>query len=558
MRVPWGFLKRVLAGSTFGLYMGHLLYFLNPQIPITPARLATVTFAYGIICGLLFGSILWLLRLGRIRLFGRPESSEHRRYGFGLVVTAAFVSAAVYWAHYLVFRIYLPNSAAKILSKGTNILAGVAFVLLALWLYERSSRRNASRIVLGIGLVLIAVSSFFLYERREEYRTNERTVVVADVGLVAGRRPVVVVTVPQLPHDWIVSLIGEGGVPFFENTRNEAFLTRIEPFTATSPKAVWASLATGQLPFRHRVTGRYSYMTALNQPDEPFLILPSWVGFRAWGLIPPVERISAPLPSGRSLPFWTMFERVGIPTAVVNWPVARSDTTSASSLVTESFIAGRSVAEALPDSVQARFGSAGRARAEVLDALATDLRAWSHVEASVQSKRYALTAVALSGLSVVQSRLDLEGNDLPAADTPRGDTLRAYVHQIDAMLASLRRAAPDAIIIIISPTGPHPPVLFSNPVALAQAVVDSFDPGRADGFLAMSGEGVIRRDNPAAAHIVDLVPTTLFAAGLPIPRDSDGRVLTESFTPGFLSENTLSIIQTYHAERLIVRRAGAR
>ena len=558
MRVPWGFLKRVLAGSTFGLYMGHLLYFLNPQIPITPARLATVTFAYGIICGLLFGTILWMLRLGRLRLFGRAESSEHRRYGFGLVVSAAFVSAAVYWAHYLVFRIYLPNSAAKILSKGTNIIAGAAFVLLALWLYERSSRRNVSRIVFGIGLALIALSSFFLYERREEYRTNERTVVVADVGLVAGRRPVVVVTIPNLPHDWVVGLIGEGLLPFFEDTRNEAFITRIEPFTATSPKAVWASLATGQLPFRHRVTGRYSYMTALNPPDEPFLILPSWVGFRAWGLIPPVERISAPLPSGRSLPFWTMFERVGVPTALVNWPVAGSDTTSASLLVTEDFIARRAVAEALPDSVQARFGSAGRARGEVLEALATDLRAWSHVEAAVRTKKYALTAVALSGLSVVQYRLDLEGNELPAADTPRGDSLRAYMQQVDSMLGALRSAAPDAILIIVSPTGPHPPVLFSNPVALVEAIVDSFDPGRADGFLAMSGEGVIHRDSSPAARIVDLAPTTLFAAGLPIPRDSDGRVLTESFTPRLLGENSLSIIQTYDAERLIVRRAGER
>ena len=37
MPLPWGFLKRVLAGAIFGLYMAHLLYFLNPQIDITPA-----------------------------------------------------------------------------------------------------------------------------------------------------------------------------------------------------------------------------------------------------------------------------------------------------------------------------------------------------------------------------------------------------------------------------------------------------------------------------------------------------------------------------------------
>ena len=52
MRVPWSYLKRVLAGAIFGLYMAHLLYILNPQVDITPGRLATVTIVYGLICGL--------------------------------------------------------------------------------------------------------------------------------------------------------------------------------------------------------------------------------------------------------------------------------------------------------------------------------------------------------------------------------------------------------------------------------------------------------------------------------------------------------------------------
>lgn len=555
MRVPWGFLKRVLAGSTFGLYMAHLLYFLNPQIPITPLRLATLTLIYGVICGLLFGSILWLLRLGRLRLFGRAEGSENRRYGFGLVVTAAFVSAAVYWAHYIVFRIYLPNGAVRILSKGTNIIGGVAFLLLILWLYERSSQRNVSRLVLTLGLMLIAASSFFLYERRDEYQNNVQTVVVADVGTIAGERPVIVVAIPNLPHDWVVTLVGEGVLPFFEDLRDQAFITRIEPFTATSPKAVWASLATGQLPFRHGVTGRYSYLTALNSPDKPFLILPSWVGFRAWGLIPPVQRISAPLPSGSSQPFWSMFERVGLTTAVINWPSANRNTTIASALVSQQEIERAAIAEALPDDLQARFGGTGPGKPEVLRALATDLRAWDHGIGAIRSGQFALTTIALSGLSKVQNQFELADNTLPAADTTRGDAIRAYLHHIDSLLGQLREVAPDAIVVIVSPTGPHPPVLFSNPVALAKAVIDSFDPGRVDGFLAMTGEGVMHRGDPVAARIVDLAPTTLFAAGLPIPRDSDGRVLTESFTVRLLDQNPLSIIHTYDAEKLIVRRA---
>src|SRR5919107_1367856 len=97
MPIRWGYLKRVLAGSIFGLYMAHLLYFLNPQVDITLGRLATVTIVYGLTCGLLFGTALWLLRMLRVRTFGRPET--YRTHGFGFVVFAAFISSFIYWMH---------------------------------------------------------------------------------------------------------------------------------------------------------------------------------------------------------------------------------------------------------------------------------------------------------------------------------------------------------------------------------------------------------------------------------------------------------------------------
>src|SRR5687768_16260151 len=108
MRLRFSYLLRILDGAVYGLYMGHLLYYLNPQIEITPGRLLTLTLVYGLICGVLFGTILWLLRSGRARLMGHAQPSSH---GFGLVVGACFVSALVYWAHLAVFRIYLPRGA---------------------------------------------------------------------------------------------------------------------------------------------------------------------------------------------------------------------------------------------------------------------------------------------------------------------------------------------------------------------------------------------------------------------------------------------------------------
>src|SRR6476659_9963980 len=107
MPIRWAYFKRVLAGAIFGLYMAHLLYFLNPQVDITPGRLATVTIIYGLICGFLFGTILWLLRMLRVRLFGKPDAQQYRAHGFGFVVLAAFISSFIYWMHLVPVRIYL-------------------------------------------------------------------------------------------------------------------------------------------------------------------------------------------------------------------------------------------------------------------------------------------------------------------------------------------------------------------------------------------------------------------------------------------------------------------
>src|ERR1051326_3925421 len=117
MPIRWAYLKRVLAGAIFGLYIANLLYFLNPQVDITPARLLVVTVVYGLICGLLFGSALW----------GGPD--ESRAHVFGFVVLAAFIASAIYWIHLEVFRIYLPIGAVRVLQKATNAITVTAFVL---------------------------------------------------------------------------------------------------------------------------------------------------------------------------------------------------------------------------------------------------------------------------------------------------------------------------------------------------------------------------------------------------------------------------------------------
>jgi len=530
------YLKRFLAGAIFGLYTAHLLYFLNPQIEITPARLVTVTLIYALLCGLLFGTVLWLLRLLREKIFGPPQGGD----GFGFMVLAAFVAAALYWMHLYVFHVgLLPIGAVRVLSKSTNLITSTAFALLLLWFVERNANPRRSRFVFAAGVVLIAVSAFFLYQRRDRYQPEQQSVVVANVGTIAGERPVIVIAVRNLPYDWILTLTGEGSLPFFDQARKSAYFTRLEPFPTLSPSSLWASIATGKLPFRHGVTGRFAYRTAVNtrDPADRFLIVPSGIGFRVWGLLPPIDRISAQLPAGDALPLWTLFQRVGLRAAVINWPSTAPVPISA----------------APPSAVLQRFNGAGRARDRIVNGLASDLTTIARMRSAAADRNNSLVIGALNGFEEAQRAIHIFTNDLPQRSALKGEVLRAYAEQIDVMVASIARQFPDHLIVVISPSGPVPQPLAATPYALFRDWVVSSDPGADDGFALIAGSGVAHSEKSESAAPEDVVPTVLYAAGLPVGRDMDGRVLTDAFTDEQLRGNPLSLVQTYEARQLVVR-----
>jgi hypothetical protein len=568
--IRWAYLKRVLAGAIFGLYMAHLLYFLNPQVDVTPWRLATVTLAYGVICGLGFGTILWMLRAVRVRIFGKPEGGErYRAHGFGFVVFAAFIATALYWMHLELFRVgYLPIGAVRVLSKATNLITITAFALLLLWFVERYAGRRLSRLIFVVGSLLVAVSAVFLYARRDSYRTEKENVVVANVGTVAGQRPVIVVAVRNLPYDWILTMTGEGSLPFFTAAKERAYFTRLEPFPTMSAKALWASLATGKLPFRHGVTGRFAYRTPLNggDPSERFLLVPAGIGFRVWGLIPPVQRIGSQLPAGDALPFWTILERLGVHVAVIGWPWSTPG--GASQVVTDEFFAAQdkravvyppafapeaqTLMRSPAPAVLQRFNGAGGVRPRIGEGLTADASAVAILNANTRT--FPLNVVTLGGFEIAQRALHVFTNDLPPRSTMKGEALRAYAEQIDTMLTAIAREHPDHLLVVVSPSGPVSPSIPESPLALARDAFLPDDPGADDGFVLVIGNGVAHAQNPVSAGATDLVPTVLYAAGLPVARDMDGHVLTDAFTDDLLRANPLSVVQTYEAKQLVVRR----
>lgn len=71
---------------------------------------------------------------------------------------------------------------------------------------------------------------------------------------------------------------------------------------------------------------------------------------------------------------------------------------------------------------------------------------------------------------------------------------------------------------------------------------------RLNGILIMQGPEMKSEQTIQGANIVDLAPTILYAMGCPIPRDMDGRVLTEAFHPQFLEAQPISYGEAGTAE----------
>jgi hypothetical protein len=500
--------------------MAHLLYFLNPQIDIGPLRLLGVSSIYALIAGILFGTAMWLIHRARRRLLrGSGGDTKPQPRALGFVSAAAMAAAVVYWGHVLLLRVYLPRGAVRILSKASTIVAGAAVALLLFWLIRRLMPGTPRRFLSLAAWVLVIASIVLLHIRHEQYRSDAHPVTPV-VFTEKSTRPVIVVSVPGLPFDWILQLIGEDQVPFLSRARDESFLARVEPFPTTSPKSLWASLATGKLPHAHGVTGRFSYRTLLNaNEEEAFRLVPYWVGFKAWGLIPPVRRISAQLPSGDVLPLWSDFERHRVPAAVINWPEAERGSAS--------YVAP-----------EADIKREARRRNLSHDAAAVAM-------AGGALKNRSLTVVSLNDLADLQSRWRLRGNRLPARTTPEGEAVRAWAEKLDELLKAIEDAVPEATLIVVSSSGVNAPVLPATPLLLIQGWINQEEPGSADGFLLVRGPNALHREHPSVLAVTDIVPTTLFTAGLPVGRDMDGRVVAEAFSESFVQQNPIAMVPSY-------------
>lgn len=72
---------------------------------------------------------------------------------------------------------------------------------------------------------------------------------------------------------------------------------------------------------------------------------------------------------------------------------------------------------------------------------------------------------------------------------------------------------------------------------------------RMNGIFVMKGEGVKKNTELQNLHIIDVAPTILYLLHIPIPKEMDGRVIAEAFTPEFLGKHDIKFSEDSYSER---------
>lgn len=571
-RVPKGVASRLAAvqgalpGVLAGVLIAGLVYYLNTDLPVLPRNVAHADAVFGA----LLGVVSWVLlaALSRRARGGR----------MGAVVWATSVvlllAAITFGAHASRFAYYLPPGInQRLLRSGVVLaLAGLGCFYIALTHTVRLRPYGWRARAGAAALALLAAAT--VVERRLSYRPPPG--VVARPRASAPEERVVprllVVGLDFATLDALLPLAEQGQVPELAALLQRGAYARVRTLSPTWRVPLWATLTTGKYPFKHGVLSPRVLVAPAFGPGARLRLLPQWMGFDVWarfGNAPAASDAGA----RRVRALWEMLANAAPPTVVVGWPASAPLGPDVVGGVTDRFFgtAGGDVldvrpAGAAPAVLALRRGPQEQAKelqgffaaggpALLANAAATDR--WRQGAALTLLERPELRGgglwLFLRGLGSVSARLyggyaaaRQEGSQDPA-DVRAAQDVAAYYRYADALLGQVLRRERFDLVAVVSAHGVNAPSNAQRALALLAA--DRSLAGRTDdapdGMLLLAGRGVRASYLLGTARLVDVVPTLLYALGLPVADDLDGRVLTDAFTEDFLAQQPLSFLPTY-------------
>lgn len=517
--------------------------------------------------GTLFGSISMLLLFP---IYWRwPKKA--RRWLPSVLTAILTVSALVAWLNAFHFSFFLPPGIHRRLLKAAIWITLAAVVCFYTVLVHRVRHRPYGRRSQALFLLMAFISVYVAMERREAFRPYTPPAPRPTVFEGSTRPKLCVVAIESATLDAILPLEEQGRLPFFSQLLQNGVHGRLMTIQPDRRAALWATLSTGKLPYRHGIVGDDLYDAGHFAPGQAFSILPLGLAFEYWGTTGKVGSVDRRSPRVRS--FWEILNLLDVPTALIGWPLTSPPDDRIPINLSDRFFEQADASMAHPQELVerarlfriatdeidpaliARFGQ--QPSETVLQALTEDL--WRRdlgsflLDQSPQSDAFLLLLPGLKGLSgeyfggfsAVQFEGAQEEEALEAAQI-----VGAYYSFLDDLLQRYWDMLPEpklmAIVSAHGVSGPSGWQELSRRLTRQPILEGSFDDG-ADGLLMLMGEGVRQNHALRSSQLVDLMPTLLYGMGLPIARDLDGVVLTDAFDQGFLARQPLTFVPSYEA-----------
>ncbi len=556
-------------GLLLGSHFGGLLFFLNPSLSFGP-----LPFLRGV---LLYGGTLGLLTAAVLTPVTRRHDGLARRIAPWTLTAVLAFGATVYWFHASYYSFFVPPGMnARLIKAAAWLTLGGLITFYTALLHSLQDRPYSKRTAIFLGLLALG-SLYVLIERREAFEPEVEALLPSAVEREA-RPLLMVVGLEGATLDAILPLAGQGQLPFFAQLIAQGAHGRLATLSPTYPDALWSSLSTGKLPYKHGVLGKKVFPAGFLSPGADLRLVPAGFGntaLQAAGFKPrgPDSR------SRDALAIWEVLARLGVDTGVIGWPVCHPGTGELDFAFSGRYFEGDYLAaSARPTELVERgilfqvatadidLGVVGQLGLEVphdlLRVLAGDLWRESLTTFLMDQKRTVRAwFLMLPGLSEVSARyfgsfsaVQFEGDQAPLHNQSAQFVISYYRH-LDAFLAELwQRTSGPRILAVTSAFGVEAPTGVARFLGnLSGSPIEGRFGGAPDGVIFLAGEGIQAGFFLERAQLTDVMPTLLYGLRFPIARDLDGRVLVSAFEATYLARNPLTFVPSYET---LAARAG--
>jgi hypothetical protein len=568
----------LIGGLAFALYLTILVLQINPGYPLMgiPGLTVTLVLSYGFHAATIFYALIVLRQVLATEVISPGWISF--RFLVWLCSASAGAATLLTWVNLRDLAPFMDPEAVTRMTGGAVVLTVCAGIMLALalghwWAGRHSSRPGA--VVLAAALMASIAGPLMLRgPGAEPLRAARWPAAAPGASGPGGESRVVMVLLEGASLDLIAPAAVEGRLPNFERLLERGASLHLATMRPTQPAPVWASAATGKLPFKTGIRSSATY-TPLASADA-IEVLPDYCYSHAlveYGFLREQVHGSRDL---AALPLWSVLGSQGVPVGVVNWSVTQPAREVGGYLVSDQFerryatvvdvenigvisprtatavavAAAGEARRATPVPLPRASDDAGQSVAHPCAADRVHEQIAAELDRRMPSRFQAVRYECLdsAGHYFLRYAVPRAFGDVSDAELQRyGGVLIAHYAAADQMLGRVMAGLrPGDLLLVVSGFGMEP---MSIGKRLLERAVGRAEPSGThepapDGFLLAYGTDV-RPGRWPRGSVVDIVPTILYFYGLPVGRDMDGFARTDIFAPAFSEGRPITYIPSY-------------